>query len=196
MTVRFVGDVHGRFGDLCDLIAGHGCDFVLLGDVGLGFSRELDCKFPCSVNLHFIRGNHDCPEVCFRTAGYLGDFGYHEGLGLFFVSGAFSIDWYCRREGVSWWRDEELSYAQFQDAVGLFEKVRPEVMVSHDCPESVTQFFYDRGRIRSVTSSALDVMFSSHRPKLWVFGHHHRNVDFEFSGTRFVGLAELCTFDL
>jgi hypothetical protein len=66
-------------------------------------------------------------------------------------------------------------------------------MVTHDCP----MFFYSTGLkkqiiIPSVTAQALDSAFEKHQPELWIFGHHHVNVDVTIKGTRFICLNELC----
>ncbi|MGY8690848.1 MAG: hypothetical protein ACKVHP_24310 [Verrucomicrobiales bacterium] len=42
------------------------------------------------------------PLVCRSNPRYLGEFGFSED-GLFWLSGAWSIDWQLRTEGVSWW---------------------------------------------------------------------------------------------
>jgi len=41
------------------------------------------------------------------------------------------------------------------------------------------------------TSLLGDECLKEHRPKLWVFGHHHKSFDKVIDGTRFVCLAEL-----
>jgi hypothetical protein len=194
MKLCFIGDVHGRFVELNEqLVNDSGC-YMLLGDVGLGFSKKLDDSFPNKNNLYFVRGNHDNPETCRNTVGYLGDFGYIPEWSLFYISGAFSIDKAFRTIGKDWWADEELSYNQFGQAIDLYREVKPKIVVSHDCPFIVYDKIYKVLKNRSSTSSALNCMFEEHNPELWFFGHHHQNLDLNLGSTRFIGLAELEKF--
>ena len=34
-------------------------------------------------------------------------------------------------------------------------------------------------------------MFDLHKPAVWIFGHHHQTISFEFQGTIFQCLTEL-----
>ena len=163
--------------------------------MGLGFHKENDDNFIIPKQHKFVRGNHDNPEVCRKQPNYLGDFGLTPE-GYFFISGGYSIDRYLRTEGVTWWRDEELDYMQFGQMIALYEKTKPEIVVSHDCPESVTNIICNGRVIKNRTGSALHEAFLRHHPKIWLFGHYHKNYDFEFNGTRFICLAELAYINL
>lgn len=112
---------------------------------------------------------------------------------MFFVSGAWSIDQAFRVEGRDWWRDEELSVADGMKALDAYAVAKPQVMVSHDGPESIflggpmTIPNYHRSR----TSTLLEAMLEAHAPELWIFGHHHVSRDFVEGSTRFRCLDEL-----
>ena len=76
-------------------------------------------------------------------------------------------------------------------------------MVTHDCPLSVSEeLFIKRGKsfsggqYRTRTGTAFEEMFSIHKPKLWIFGHWHNNVDEVIDGTRFICLNELSYADI
>jgi hypothetical protein len=192
----FIGDCHGKFADLkkiCDSLSPRKC--IQLGDMGFGFG--LDEQFHACKNLFFLRGNHDNPEVCRRYPNYLGDYGYLDEEGVFFVSGAFSIDQAYRVEGVSWWRDEELSEPQWRRAMDLYMDKRPSIVATHDCPHDAYPFVVSAhvADQRNRTSSALSRMFQIYMPKLWVFAHHHQFKTFAIDRTQFVALGELDIWD-
>ena len=130
--MRIIGDVHGRIADYQKLAAGAG-ESIQIGDMGLGFRGV---SLPPSPTHKFFRGNHDSPEACRAHPNYMGDGGYDAALGLFWLSGADSIDKHLRREGVSWWQGEELSLGEFQEALDLYERVKPRVVLSHDGPQA------------------------------------------------------------
>ena len=202
MKITFVGDVHAKFREfrkLTDPIVG---PVVQVGDMGLGFPGLQLSKF--ASNIRFIRGNHDNPETCRSYPNYLGDFGYDATLNIFFVSGAWSIDRNIRVQGRDWWPDEELSMAQCSEVLTLWDKVKPDYVVTHDGPQEVTYRILTKllmpGSGQTVhptrTGQLLDQMLAYHRPKVWVFGHWHVSFDEEIKGTRFVCLPELGTLTL
>jgi hypothetical protein len=188
----FIGDCHGRFADLkkiCDSLSPEKC--IQLGDMGLGFG--LDRQFRTSENLFFLRGNHDNPAACRRYPNYLGDYGWLQEEGLFFVSGAFSIDRAFRVEGSSWWSDEELSEPEWRKAIELYMDKRPAIVATHDCPHDAYPFVVGplAPHQKNRTSSALSRMFQLYAPERWVFAHHHLSRTFTIDRTRFVALGEL-----
>jgi hypothetical protein len=192
----FIGDCHGKFAELkkiCGRLAPARC--MQLGDMGFGFGQ--DDEFRACQNLSFIRGNHDNPEVCRRYPSYLGDYGYLDEEGIFFVGGAFSIDQAYRVEGVSWWRDEELSKSQWRQVMELYMDKRPSIVATHDCPHEAYPFLVGPygGSEANRTSSALSHMFQLYMPKTWVFAHHHKFKSFTIDRTQFVALGELDVWD-
>ena len=190
--MRIIGDVHGRIEDYQKLAAGADRS-IQIGDMGLGFRGVSLGPNPAH---RFFRGNHDSPKVCRDHPNFLGDWGYDDALDLFWFGGADSIDKHLRREGVSWWRDEELSVADFEAALNLYETVRPRVVLSHDGPQGIVAALFGIHN-RSRTRQALQAAYELWQPCLWVFGHHHSPRDFvSREGTRFVCLPELALVDL
>lgn len=201
--LRVVGDVHGLFREYIPLVKN--VDYSLqLGDMGFDYSpliRHLD-----PTRHRFIGGNHDNYDTLATglIPHYLGDFGIWEVPdhgSIFFVRGAFSIDRGHRTEGVDWWRAEELEMAQTYKALELYCQIKPSIVATHDCPESVISgnvtLGYTGGRIiPSRTGQLLSRMFEEHQPKLWMFGHHHQNAGFVVSQTQFVCVNELSHIDL
>jgi hypothetical protein len=105
--IRFIGDVHGRFGQYRRMLKGSPHPTIQVGDMGVGFRRwphgEADQNPPYDVMAggghRFIRGNHDNPGVCARDTQHVPD-GTIEG-NVMFVGGALSIDKEYRHEGFS-----------------------------------------------------------------------------------------------
>lgn len=195
----FVGDVHAKIDRLLSKL--NGDEVFQLGDMGLGFKGVY---LPKQKNLRFIRGNHDSPQKCQAHPNYAGEFGYDDKRKLFYLGGAFSIDYQWRTEGVSWWRDEELNPVQLQEAAKQYAEVKPKIVATHDCPDSVrikllreiAINFRPEKDVPTRTATALQAMFEQHKPDIWLFGHYHIDKDFEHEGTRFICLNELSTFEM
>lgn len=179
-----MGDVHGKL----STIPKTDRPVIQVGDLGIGFIRpeEDEKHLKKRENFWFIRGNHDNPFVCQEHPRYLGDWGQHEFM--FWVSGAWSIDQNFRVEGVSWWREEELSAEQGRAAFDAYCALKPRLMVTHDGPSSL---FTDGGPMElayyrhSTTASLLQAMFEAHQPDHWFFGHHHESKAFTLNGAHF-----------
>lgn len=195
--IRFIGDIHGQWTAYRRMIANINYPTVQVGDFGLGFpgwQKTDPQKFP--ENNYFLRGNHDNPEIARHHPNYLGEFGYNEKLDVFFISGAYSIDYAWRTEGLTWWRDEELSYEQFQQCIDLYTKIKPKIVVSHDCPKWMQKQLISHHDETSRTNSALQEMFEIHQPEMWIFGHHHKNFQVRSNGTLFVCIRDGGVADL
>lgn len=187
--MRFIGDIHGNKNAYLKAI-GSAEKSVQVGDYGAGFVNfGFDDEF--QSNHRFIRGNHDSPEICRMKSGWIPD-GTVEG-DMMFVGGAKSIDRAHRIEGVSWWPDEELSYAEFQNIFDIYLENKPRVMVTHECPEVIADVLVNANRMTkfndpSITRQAFSNMWENHKPEIWVFGHWHVSFDKTILGTRFVCL--------
>lgn len=200
----FIGDVHGKIEEYLNLLERRipeDEESLQVGDMGLGF---WGVSLPHLDPRHkWFRGNHDAPEQCRAHENYKGDFGYDPEKKLFWLAGAFSIDRAWRTEGVSWWADEELSLEKLHEAFELYIKVKPEVVVSHECPTIAAEYMLrdligpyfqaKRDCANSRTARAMQEMFDVHQPKYWVFGHYHVDKTFELKGTEFRCVAELST---
>lgn len=201
MKIRFIGDIHQKLLDYLQVIDGVE-NSVQVGDFGMGFGTKGAADFVDSLideiqgNHRYIRGNHDSPEECKRSSHWIKD-GTIEN-DIMYIGGAWSIDQEWRTEGINWWYDEELSYIDLDALVGIYDFIRPKVMVTHtapiDIPEKEMGFrILGTG---SRTELALQRMLDIHRPKIWVFGHWHRSFDKVIDGTRFICLNELEYIDL
>ena len=193
-----IGDIHGKVDRYLKLLARHRNEpSVQLGDFGIGFPGD-EPPPPLPGNAWFIRGNHDNPEGARSHANYLGDYGSRtiDGIRIFFLSGAWSCDQWHRTEGVNWWRDEELCAAELQAAFDLYEKLKPEIVLTHEGPDEAVRSLLDGQAVhkeltRTSTGNALNAMLETHRPKKWIFGHWHTRFRRRIGGTEFRCLPEL-----
>jgi hypothetical protein len=219
VALRFIGDVHGAYGKYIQL-ANEAENSIQLGDLGLdyGFVREeLD-----SVHHRILGGNHDNYEddqtgrFVFQPSNFLGDFGIHSvaGYDFFFIRGGYSIDKDDREIGLDWWPREELSWAECRNALKSYEEIKPDFVISHECPASIIQNIADYKALRrgqkpggrqyfngkelrpSRTANLLDSMWGLHQPKMWIFGHHHVDWKETLKGTNFQCLDIMSYLDL
>lgn len=222
MKIACIGDVHGNTDEYVELVKGLDCNLsVQLGDMGLGFRGiSLPALDPKHV---FIRGNHDDVAVCRAHPNYLGDYGVigltehlmvigdklpPNCVKIFFLGGAYSIDNHWRRVAQTasnplWWPDEELSEDELQKAGTLYLDVKPDIVLSHECPRSANEEllspllaksdYYIEKMVcaDSRTCDWLEKMLALHQPKKWVFGHYHVDRTFTINGTVFQCVPEL-----
>jgi predicted phosphodiesterase len=157
----FIGDIHGNFKEYAQLLKNirkvdPTAITVQVGDLDLDNALDLDFLGPKDF---FIQGNHDSHDACKAHPNYLGDFGYKHGI--FFVSGASSHGW-----------GHELNNKDLSEAVKLYKEVKPEIIVTHDCPSVIREeLFYKHDETR--TTNAFQEMWDFHAPHVWAFGHHH-----------------------
>lgn len=206
-VLRVYGDCHGKINRMANSFKDSGADYGLqIGDMGFDYS-DLDSldynKF------RFFRGNHDNTDLYYDCPHALGDFGYYTlgDITFFYIGGAFSIDWKQRKFDMikggykSYWDNEQLSKSQMEDAFRMYMKIKPDIMITHSCPNVISRkignpnvlsrYGYDPDVFTTNTQELLQQCFDYHKPKIWIFGHMHRTLDFVFQGTRFLCLGEL-----
>jgi predicted phosphodiesterase len=221
--LRIIGDVHGLLHKYVPLAKA--ADYSLcVGDVGFDYSyldRTLDPGYHKAIG-----GNHDnytsakCEkcngdgcDTC-QSRGYvfskmsshfLKDYGTYNVPGfepIFYTRGAWSIDHQYRTIGITWWVDEELTRQQCENAIAEYENIKPEFVVTHTCPASIIPYFFTPNifgdKIQgSRTEMMLDEMYRRHQPKIWIFGHWHKEwqseIPHSYTGkqTKFTCLPEL-----
>jgi hypothetical protein len=197
--MRFIGDAHGKIDRYLALIQGveSSCQ---LGDMGMGFGIELPIM---PKENGFIRGNHDDPSECRNHPNWFSDGLFDSEWNVFFVGGAWSIDWEWRQQYEMstgrkiWWKDEECSVSQFNEIIDWYEECKPAIMATHDCPSIMAKHLLSHHSLdNSRTRLALDAMWEIHKPEFWVFGHHHKDMFRDIRGTRFICLDELSFIDI
>lgn len=222
MSLRIIGDVHAQVGpdDLVspgkqpylDLIAGVAAS-VQVGDMGDSETYAALIAHADPVRHRFVPGNHDHYD-CLPPHAF-GDFGTATlgGVAFFFIRGAASSDRakltrLGRELGRKlWFEEEELTDERMRDAEAAYLAARPAVVISHDGPTDIARFAAEnarRGRPpapgsafrTSRTNEFLARLLARHAPKLWYFGHHHRDWTYTEGGTRFVCVGELSFLDI
>lgn len=227
--MRIISDCHGKFNHLVEILQKTSDDVVQLGD--LGFSdiyiklQKYLGDFPHDFMV--VGGNHEDYHCWQDFDFFLGDYGYNSKHDFFFVRGGYSVDKYLRisndrrihqtivREELltlyresghySWFPQEELLDEIFEKCLQEYAQVKPEVMLTHDCPRSISniiskptvlRMFHLPDNFCSRTGQWLQKMLDVHRPRIWVFGHFHMYFDQEIDGTRFICRPELEYVDL
>lgn len=186
--IQLIGDVHGEFTRLRKILNSFKGTSIQLGDLGIGFIHKyvnpafcIDPSAPYMLSkitdiqcnreqMVFIRGNHDQPDMCRKHHNYLGEYGVFKDI--FYISGGWSIDKAFRTEGVDWWPDEELDMKQCYEALRMYAEVKPDIVISHDCPTSILSLLHSQV-IETRTGQLLETMLKNHQPSQWYFAHHH-----------------------
>ena len=201
--VKFIGDIHGHANWHRSAIKTAQYT-VQVGDLGFDYSYldKID-----SERHKFFGGNHDNYDIIDEFPHNIGHFGVHEipDFGeFFFVRGAWSIDRAFRQNhDVSFkgqiirfknlWDEEEMTMEQCNEALSLYEKVKPKLLVSHTCPFNIVPhvgnpniakgFGFGTNAIKTRTNQLLQAMTDIHRPRMHIFGHFHVDVDCYIDGT-------------
>ena len=195
LRLTICGDIHGKldifknqyylYRDHVDLVVG-------LGD--LGFHEEytkFNEIFKGEDRLKILQGNHDDPsfrdsDLVFPAYGLI----TIKGFNVFYVSGAKSIDRQYRTAGYDWFPNEELTREEQEECIKLYEELsythQIDVMLSHDCPQSIMEKITEIGQDRSSTRMLLQELYSINPPKYWVYGHHHYSSIYTESEVTFI----------
>jgi hypothetical protein len=203
-----IGDVHNDFDKYYDLVKDKESS-VQLGDFGTSAWTKLHYS-DLNPNKHkVLGGNHDDYDVAPLSSYYLGDFGMCD-LGFYFIRGGYSIDGSIlrlsrKREGKSWWGDEQLNYVQMRRCEDDYLAKKPKVVITHTPPNFIIQkisspkimeeYGYDSD-FKCQTSQFLEYLFKLHQPEMWYFGHMHKTYHDMIRGSIFIGLAPLEALDV
>lgn len=198
--ITFIGDVHGKLEQYKQII--DNCDYsICVGD--FGFKNKWDWHqtnaWMFAHKPHWINmGNHDWIDVLNEEHldyGHTGNFNYFTDYGVFTIRGADSIDKHLRTEGVDWFPNEELNYQEQLTAFDFYCKVKPNVVVSHDCPQEIMKQLFGYPE-KSQTRTMLQAMLNEHQPDVWIFGHFHTSIQTKIHNTEFICLNELEKFTI
>ena len=195
VNFRIIGDIHGHY-ELYHRLLRKAQSTIQVGDFGFEYTTLLTVD---AGRHRVLAGNHDNYDKVERWPHFLGDYGVHtvQGFGnVFFIRGGLSIDRHLRTEGISWWANEELGMADCYKAMIEYEKIKPNFVVSHECPLSVVPHVTASTKIiTSRTNQLLERLLAIYKPNRWVFGHYHKSWNKTIGGTLFTCLDELESLD-
>ena len=103
-----------------------------------------------------------------------------DGRSFFVCGGAASTDKEYRRIGVSWWPQEDISWAECSEAMDNLEKADNTVdfVLSHTCPASLLTPMFQFSPAPDPTARFLEEVARRVKSAEWYFGHHHIDKDF------------------
>lgn len=120
-----------------------------------------------------------------------------EGKNFFVFGGALSIDKHLRQEGISWWKEEIPSYADFKRASLALEENKDKIdyVITHTFPTSIVEKINDLtsfslSNLKDPTCFMLDalkeiILDFETLPKTWFGGHFHFDQEFEEKGVNY-----------
>lgn len=196
MKIRIIGDVHQQYQDYFE--ATKDCDgSIQIGDMGFDYS-PLDKIDP--IKHCFFGGNHESYDKLYDLEHNIGNYGRIFNNKIFFVRGAWSIDQKYRTPELDWFSEEELSEKNLELATICYLENKPEIMLTHESPFNLLQYLdlnprfaksygFEDSLIKTRTNQALQNMLDNHKPKLWIYGHYHKDFDKTIDGTRFICLC-------
>jgi hypothetical protein len=232
MRVLIIGDVHGQHEKLAGALQQAQADFrieaaIQVGDFGfypnlLGAASTARVRYP--VPLHVIDGNHE-DHAWLRRALLTGAArSWARELNLLyqprpsvarlgaskvgFLGGALHVDRPQKHNWLSGFPNYILRRNRDQ-AVALFNRERPELIVTHSCParigiglrsstemqqgvaEHIAAAGFDPGPADDCGEVELSGLWCelAYKPRAWVFGHFHRAHEATIEGTRFVSVS-------
>ncbi len=233
MRVLLVGDVHGRYEQLADLLRQVQADYhigaaIQVGDFGFdkaGMARVHERRIRYAVPLHVIDGNHEDHRWLRHALQSGAAETWREELNLIyqgrpstarigastvgFLGGALHVD-RPQRHNVFSRAPNYILRRQREAAAALFNRERPELIVTHSCParigiglrgahhhehaigQHIRAAGFDPGPQADCGETELGKLWYglAYRPRAWGFGHFHRAHEATIEGTRFVCLGD------
>lgn len=141
-------------------------------------TREYD-----DTGMHWMT-NHAC--LLRRNAFF--DIPYDDGKSrlVHSLGGAASIDYQFRNQGISWWKEEMLTYGDVIRARAIGEENDVDIMVTHDAPDGGTDRVqriidnpdFSMWTVQGLAYAAQGRAMMNHavagvKPKVFVHGHFH-----------------------
>ena len=186
---------------------------IILGDFGCIWSNNEEDKVEKKLKAFleslkftvlFIDGNHenhdrlDNLEVEDRFNGKVGrwaDNVFHlkrgqvldiDGVSIFVMGGAQSIDKAHRKEFLSWWSQEVPSCREMMEALNVIESIpgkEVDYVLTHTAPQSIIDWHINKNKKMffplDPTANFLQEVSNILKFKHWYFGHFHRDETYE-----------------
>jgi hypothetical protein len=96
------------------------------------------------------------------------------------IGGAMSTDKQYRRENISWWKEELLSYQEENYVLDQIQLHRPNVILSHTCPTClVFEILNDCSKYNDPVSKFFNHVLTIYEDfEHWYFGHFHKDITY------------------
>ncbi len=202
--ILIISDVHGRFGvineqlEYAAKVMGENIEaVVVLGDLGI-FESNLKKFFEREKQkfikpLYFIEGNHEdfsCFDILVKKYGenlthwHKSSIQKLGGVNFLCLGGARYMDL------ANTPMNSEIKTSDISNCL-IHSPQAAQVIITHDCPEGIgvpntpgLEFYGPPG-----FSGSCEIL-KHFKPRLWLFGHHHKWFDKIIDGTAFHGLPE------
>lgn len=177
---------------------------IIAGDFGLpwsvGESSEdkwwLDWYNEKNFTTVFVDGNHENFDALnnYKTVEFNGaechqlrNSVYHVKRGevltigsykILCMGGAVSVDKAYRREHISWWKEEEPNYQEWEKAFSNLDNAN--IIISHDGPSSIVRLLHhgEPTSVNKMFERLCDKITSGDiNIQKWFIGHHHMDVN-------------------
>lgn len=165
----------------------------------------------------FIRGNHDKPSYFTNTEP---EFDANDYPDIWFAGewqifktkfgnilcqgGAVSVDRYYRKENVTWWSDERITYADYDAIMKKFpDDIKIDIIATHTAPASFKPSFNKAQQMRWDYPGIIAACDEERKyldefmkylenigklPKYWFYGHFHNSYITELDNITGYGL--------
>jgi Icc-related predicted phosphoesterase len=211
MKILIVGDLHGDWGKLNQLLTKKNPDIVFqCGDFGwwpkmevikpVLYGRQntwiLDGIKRHGSQIFWCDGNHE-EHLLLKQDGKIHKMyqGVNhcsrgsivtlpDGRVVMFAGGADSIDKNQRMLGHDWWPEENITNGQLDI---MLSHDRVDIVISHTCPVSF-KIKGSEGKSIDPNRHALERVMEKHKPSLWYFGHWHYHMEGKVGDTRWICL--------
>lgn len=204
-----IGDVHGRYHTYIEILNQlKDVKTLQIGD--MGYNYESLEKYVDPTIHKFITGNHDNHLTAYTIPHCLKRFGYftYNKQKVFYVCGGFSIDWEIRKErydlGVwpqTYFSNEELSELEQRQCYDLYNKIKPDILISHEPCRMIAQMLgsdmflksmgFDPKTFTTSTGELITDLIAAHKPKKAISGHMHKSLQTMIDNVEYISLAEL-----
>lgn len=213
--VYITGDVHGDINRFSEAFIPNETSLtkddylIICGDFGFIFLNDneekecLDALAKKPYNILWVDGNHENFDVINEYPAEMWNGGkihrireniIHlmrgqvftiENKKFFTMGGAYSIDKYMRKKGISWWPQELPSDEEYKEATeNLLKNDDIDYIISHTAPREIIRRmgYYPDPHDMELTGFLEWIMYE-HKFTHWFFGHFHedKNIDNKFS---------------
>jgi len=125
------------------------------------------------------------------------------GKDILTIGGALSIDKHMRSEGISWWKQEDITREEIENCFNELDShgYKVDYILTHTCPSRIVMEFihpsmYNMGKFNDYTAKFLDEIDNLVEFDGWFFGHMHVDWKFEEYGNEYTCLYNRAPLEL